>query len=222
MTRLAILKPKFVPGAKLVKKDSVSFCWSWPSSGFGLAIEAEQPEGADDERDRVVVVELEVDEIFGVGDQQREIVPGRGRRLQVQVDVESDEMVGPLLHPIVAVLDRPELGRLAADLERGEIADLGQAAGVLARQRGENVARDQIARLGEPLGGEGRIHLVEHPVVGHRDDLAVGEADLAAHRHPDVGMGGGRRREQSASVAARSRARAGRRAGEAEFTDRSV
>ena len=47
ITRLAILKPKFVPGARLVKNNSVSFCLSSATSGFGLAMEAEQPEGAE-------------------------------------------------------------------------------------------------------------------------------------------------------------------------------
>src|SRR5271166_1942957 len=44
---LAILKPKLVPGERLVKNDSVSFCLSASSSGFGLATDAEQPAGAE-------------------------------------------------------------------------------------------------------------------------------------------------------------------------------
>ncbi len=60
--------------------------------------------------------------------------------------MERHEMVGPLLHPIVG--DATEIHRLAADLEGGEIADLGEVAGVLLGQRGENVARDELARPG--------------------------------------------------------------------------
>ena len=67
---LAILKPKFVPGERLVKKDSLSFVLSPSSSGFGLATEAEQPGGGGDERHRILVVEFEVDEIFRIGDAQ--------------------------------------------------------------------------------------------------------------------------------------------------------
>ena len=37
ITRLAILKPKSVPGARPEKKDSVSVFFSLSSSGFGLA-----------------------------------------------------------------------------------------------------------------------------------------------------------------------------------------
>ena len=115
-------------------------------------------------------------------------------------------MVGPLLHPIVG--DAAEIHRLAADLEGGEIADLGEAAGVLLGQRGENVARDELARRGEALRGEGRVHLVEHPVVRHRGDLAVGrKGDLAAHRHPDMGMGEGCGRGEASGERAASRVR---------------
>ena len=75
-------------------------------------------------------------------------------------------MVGPLLHPIVG--DRAEVRRRAADLQRGEIADFGQAAGVLLGQRSELLFLHKLARRGEALGGERGIHLVENPVVNHR------------------------------------------------------
>src|SRR5271154_7365301 len=44
---LAILKPKLVPGERLVKNDSVNFCLSASSMGLGLATVASQPEGAE-------------------------------------------------------------------------------------------------------------------------------------------------------------------------------
>src|SRR6185437_12216701 len=47
MAALAILKPKLVPGARLVKKDSDSFCLSPASSGLGLATVAVHPGGAE-------------------------------------------------------------------------------------------------------------------------------------------------------------------------------
>ena len=72
----------------------------------------------------------------------------------MQVDMKRDEVVGTLFHPVVAVLDRAKRGRLAVDLQGGEIADLGEPAGVLARQRREDVAGDELAGLGQPLGGE--------------------------------------------------------------------
>ena len=80
--------------------------------------------------------------------------------------MEFDQMVGPLLHPIVG--HRAEIHRLATDLQRGEIADFGQAAGVLLGQRGELLFLDELARRREALGGERRIHLIENPVVNHR------------------------------------------------------
>src|ERR1700722_19750200 len=47
MAALAILKPKLVPGARLVKNDSLSFCLSFASSGFGFATFAVHPVGAE-------------------------------------------------------------------------------------------------------------------------------------------------------------------------------
>src|SRR5260370_1262156 len=83
--------------------------------------------------------------------------------------------------------------------ERGEISELGQPAGVLLGERRELLALDEFAGLGEALRREGRIHLIEHPVVDDRGDLAVGgEGDLALDRHPHVGMRvRGRRRRQA-------------------------
>src|SRR5208282_3385591 len=43
----AILKPKLVPGERLVKKDSVSFVLSAGSRAFALVTETEQPEGGE-------------------------------------------------------------------------------------------------------------------------------------------------------------------------------
>ncbi len=84
--------------------------------------------------------------------------------------MELDQMVGPLLHPIVG--HRAEIHGLAAVLQRGEIADFGQAPGVLLGQRGELLFLHKLARRREALRGEGRIHLVENPVVNHRGNLA--------------------------------------------------
>jgi hypothetical protein len=47
MAALAILNPKLVPGARLVKKDSVSFCLSLAASGLGLATVTTHPDGAE-------------------------------------------------------------------------------------------------------------------------------------------------------------------------------
>ena len=197
MAALAILKPKLVPGERLVKNDSVSFCLSVSSIGLGLATVAAQPEGGGDELHRILIVEFKVDEIFGIGDAQGQELDHGRRSLQRQGDVELDQMVGPLLHPIVG--DRAEIHRLAADLQGREIADVGQAACVLLRQRGELLALDQFARRGESLGGEGRIHFVENPIVDDRGNLPVGrEGDLALDGYPDMRMRGcGRRRRQS-------------------------
>src|ERR1700731_2964346 len=53
------------------------------------------------ETDRVFVVEFEVDEELRIGHPKREEL-GDGRwRLQRQGDMEFDQMVGPLLHPVV-------------------------------------------------------------------------------------------------------------------------
>ena len=46
-----------------------------------------------------------------------------------------------------------------------------------------------LSGLGEALRSKGRIHLVKYPIVHDGRDLSVRrENDLAAHRHPDVGM----------------------------------
>ena len=107
--------------------------------------------------------------------------------------MELDQMVGPLLHPIVG--HRAEIHGLAADLQRGEIADLGQAPGVLLGQRRELLFLHKLAGRREALRGEGRIHLVENPVVNHRGNLSVRrERDLALDGDPDMGMRASRRR----------------------------
>ena len=108
MARLAILKPKFAPGDRLLKKDSLSFCLSWPSSGFGLAIDAEQPDGAATSAIGSLSSYSKSMKYSGSATSSEKYCPGGGRRLEMQIDVEGDEVVGPLLHPIVAVLDRRE------------------------------------------------------------------------------------------------------------------
>ena len=77
--------------------------------------------------------------------------------------MEGDEMIGALLHPIVR--DRREVDRFAVELQRREIADFGEAAGVLLGERRERLALDEVARLGEPLRREGRIHFIENPIM---------------------------------------------------------
>ena len=135
MALLAILKPKLVPGERLVKKDSLSFALSASSRGFGLATEAEQPGGG--ERSFTGFLSSNSKSMKYSGSATRSVtnLASGERRLQRQGDVELDQMVGPLLHPVIR--HRAELDRLAADLQRGEIADLGEAPGVFLGERGE-------------------------------------------------------------------------------------
>ena len=105
------------------EEDSDSFCLSSASSGFGLATVAEHPDGAETRRHRLFIVKLEVDEELRIGDPQGKKLRDRGRGLQRKSDMELDEMVGPLLHPIVRHI--AEIHGLAGNLQRGEIADLG-------------------------------------------------------------------------------------------------
>ena len=167
MALLAILKPKLVPGERLVKKDSLSFVLVRVFEGFGLGHGGRTAGGRGDESHRVFVVEFEVDEKFRIGHTQRRRTCASGDGVfERQGDMELDQMVGPLLHPVIR--HRAELNRLAADFQRREIADLGEAAGVFLGERREMLALDEFARLGEPLRCERRIHFVEHPVVDDR------------------------------------------------------
>ena len=198
MALLAILKPKLVPGERLVKKDLVSFVLSAVFEGLGLGDRGRTAGGRRDESFTGSLSSNSKSMKYS-GSATRNVMnfASDAGVLQRQCDVELDQMVGPLLHPVIR--HRAELNRLAADLQRREIADLGEAAGVFLGERGELLALDEFARLGEPLGREGRIHFVEHPVVDDRGDLAVGrERDLALHRHPDVRMGARRRRRREA------------------------
>ena len=105
------------------------------SSGFGLATEAEQPAGAETS----VIGDLSSysKSMKYSGSATRSVTnfDKGGRLLERHGDVELDEVVGPLFHPVVR--HRTEVDRLAADLEGGEIADVGEAAGVLLGQRRE-------------------------------------------------------------------------------------
>ena len=58
-TGAAILKPKLVPGDRLVKNDLVSFVLSAGSRDFALVTETEQPVWWREESHRVLVVEFE-------------------------------------------------------------------------------------------------------------------------------------------------------------------
>ena len=197
MALLAILNPKLDPGDRLVKKDLSSFFLSPSSRGFGFATEAEQPAGDETSVTGSLSSNSKSMKNSGSATRKRHELGERSRGLEGQRDVELDQMVGPLLHPVIR--HRAEFSRLPADLERGEIADLGEALGVFLGERGELLALDEFAFLGEPLRREGRIHLVEHPVVDDARDFSVGgEGEVALHRHPDVGMGGGRLRRRDA------------------------
>ena len=67
---LAILKPKLVPGERLVKNDSVSFCLSACLERLRLGDGCRTAGRGGDERHGILVVEFEVDEIFRIGDAQ--------------------------------------------------------------------------------------------------------------------------------------------------------
>ncbi len=199
MAVLAILKPKLVPGREIGEKGLGKLGLVALVEGLWPCDRGGAPGGGRDERDRRFVVELEVDEIFGVGDAEGHELGRHRWLLERHGDVKLHEVVWPLFHPVIR--HRAEIDDLAAVLECGEIADVGEAAGVLPGERGELFALDELARFGESLRRERRIHLVEHPVVHHRGDLAVGgEVELAPHRHPNVRVGGrrgyGRERER--------------------------
>ena len=134
-----------------------------------------------------MIVEFEVDEEFGVRDREGTEAADGGRRLERQPDVEGDEMVGALLHPVFR--DFAEGDSLAVELEGGEVTHIGEPARVFPCEGGEDVAGGELAGLGQSLRGEGRIHLVEHPVLHHGRDLAVGgEGDAAVDGDPDMRM----------------------------------
>jgi hypothetical protein len=161
---------------------------------FRLADRGGAAGGRAKERHRVLVVEFEVDEILRVGDAQSEELRGRCWRLERQDDMKLNQTVPRLLHPTVR--HRAEVDARPADLQRGEIADVGEAAGVFPCQRRKLLARHEVSGLGEPLGREGRIHFVEHQVMDRSSDLAVWrEGDLAFHRDPYVRMRTRRRRK---------------------------
>ena len=143
----AILKPKLVPGDRLVKNDLVEFrlVGRVERLCFGDR-DANSRAVARRELHRVLVVEFEIDEIFGVGDPQGHEFDDTSRGLERQGDVKLDQMVGPLLHPVIG--HRAEIHRLAGDLQRREITDLGEAACVLPGERREFCARDEFSRLG--------------------------------------------------------------------------
>jgi hypothetical protein len=97
-------------------------------------------------------------------------------------------VVRSLPHPIIR--DGREFHGVAVELERREIADLNEAAGIFLGEGGEGFAFNELAGLGESLCCEGRIHFVEHSIMNDRGNFAIGrKGDLAAHRHPYVRMG---------------------------------
>jgi len=101
MAALAILNPKLVPGERFVKNDSESFCLSFASSGFGLATFAEHPDGAETRLTGSLSSNSKSMKYSGSATRNvRNLVIATGC-LQRQGDVELDQMVGPLLHPIV-------------------------------------------------------------------------------------------------------------------------
>ena len=76
MARLAILKPKFGAGREAAEKGLAEFADFAGLQRFWLG-ERERAAGRRVvEQDRVLVVEFEVDEKFGIGDQQREELTG--------------------------------------------------------------------------------------------------------------------------------------------------
>ena len=117
-----------------------------------MATEAEHPEGAETSVIGVLSSNSKSMKYSGSATRRVTNFDGGVGSLSGTVDVELHEMVRPLLHPVIR--HRAELDRLAADLERGEIADVGEAAGVLPGERGELLALDEFARLGEPLRRE--------------------------------------------------------------------
>ena len=135
MALLAILNPKLDPGERLVKKDSSSFFLSPSSRGFGFATEAEQPAGAETSVTGSLSSNSKSMKNSGSATRKRHELGERSRGLERQRDVELDQMVGPLLHPVIG--HRAEFSRLSADLQRGEIADLGEALGVFLGERRE-------------------------------------------------------------------------------------
>ena len=192
----AILKPKLVPGDEIGEERFGEFCLVGRVERLCFGDRDGTAAWWREESHRVLVVEFEIDEIFGVGDPQRHELDDTSRGLERQGDVKLDQMVGSLLHPVIG--DRAEIHRLAGDLKRREITDLCEASGIFPGERREFSARDEFARLGgEPLRRERRVHLVEHPVVNDGRDFAVRrERDLAPHRHPDVWMGDRRPRRR--------------------------
>ena len=102
--------------------------------------------------------------------------------------MQNQHAVGEL-QPIIHRID--ERGLLAVCLGVGEIVVLLERVHVDLGERLEIFAGEQALLLGlQPLGGEGREHLVERPGMAHAGDRAVGRIDeLALHGDPDVRMG---------------------------------
>ena len=106
---LAILNPKLAPGERLVKKDSDSFVLSASSSGLGLATEAEQPAGALMSVIGALSSYSKSMKYSGSATRRVRNLQGLVGSFRGTVDVELDEVVGPLLHPVVG--HRAEIDR---------------------------------------------------------------------------------------------------------------
>ena len=147
------------------------------------------------ELDRVLVVELEVDEVGRIEDFKRRLLRLE-RRLERQHEMQR-QLAIPVFEEVIDRLD--ELLLLAVGPGEGEEVELLQQFDIGLRQRRQLFAGVDPLGLGrEPLQRVGREHFVKRPGVAHARDRAVGGVDhLALCGDPDMRMSfGGRGAER--------------------------
>jgi len=139
------------------------------------------------ERDRLVLHEVEGDEIFGVEHFERRVRTDGGRRLQRQ-RVEQRQPAVVEVEPVLG--RRLDRGAAAIHLEPREIVIVLQRIDIDLGERLQLVVRQLAVAIGvEALDGEGGEGLVELPDVADRRHLAVGvEDDLLLRVDEDMRM----------------------------------
>ena len=155
-------------------------------------------------RDRIGLLQLEIDEIGRVIDHEGEGLFRRDRLLQRQREAERDELL--VVGDQLVILRLAEFVHFGAGLGDGEILEFGQRFDIGLGERRQFLPGRRLAVLAQPLRGEGGIHFVEGPDVAEAGDLAVRpEQNLRPGGDPDMGMGESRRGEAQQPIAAPAR-----------------
>ena len=146
------------------------------------------------ELDRILVVELEVDEVGRVEDFKRRLLRLE-RRLDRQREMQR-QLVVLVFEEIIHRFDKLLL--LAVGPGEGEEVELLQRFDIGLGQRRQLFAGvDPFGLCREPLQRVGREHFVKGPGVADARDRAIGRVDhLAPGRDPDVRMRLGRGRAE--------------------------